>query len=83
MSAPNDTRVPLDDTSMYANTFSYLGLPFSRDMADGDIDARINEAIEPFANLVSGVVFALSGVFGVLLLEIPRFRAALLAVAGA
>jgi hypothetical protein len=29
------------------------------------------------------VVFALSGVFGVLLLEIPRFRAALLAVAGA
>lgn len=45
--------------------------------------AALTAAGEDAAAAVSGVVFALSGVFGVLLLEIPRFRAALLAVAGA
>ena len=45
--------------------------------------AALAAAGEDAAAAVSGVVFALSGVFGVLLLEIPRFRAALLAVAGA
>ena len=38
---------------------------------------------EDAAAAVSGVVFALSGVVGVLLLEVPRFRAALFAAAGA
>ena len=45
--------------------------------------AALAAAGEDAAAAVAGVVFALSGVFGVLLLEVPRFRAALLAVAGA
>ena len=38
MSEPN---VPVGDTSMYANIFSYLGLPLSRDLADESIDAVV------------------------------------------
>ncbi len=41
MNDPTGPRVPLDDTSMYANTYSYLGLPFSRDMTDESIDAVV------------------------------------------
>lgn len=36
-----DTSVPLDDHSMYANVFSYLGLPLSRDLSDDTVDAVI------------------------------------------
>ena len=45
--------------------------------------AALAAAGEDAAAAVSGVVFALSGVVGVLLLEVPRFRAALFAAAGA
>jgi agmatinase len=36
----NDT-VPIDDYSMYANVFSYMGLPLSRDLANDAVDAVI------------------------------------------
>ena len=36
-----DNNVPLDSTSMYANVFSFLGLPLSRDLEDKDIDAMV------------------------------------------
>jgi putative effector of murein hydrolase len=45
--------------------------------------AALAAAGEDAAAAVSGVVFALSGVVGVLLLEVPSFRAALFAAAGA
>ena len=37
----SDEVVPVDDTSMYANVFSYLGLPLSRDLDDSSIDAIV------------------------------------------
>jgi agmatinase len=37
----SDKKVPLDDYSFYANVFSYLGLPLSRDLADDSIDAVV------------------------------------------
>ena len=37
----SDKQVPIDDTSMFSNVFSYLGLPFSRDLTDASIDAVI------------------------------------------
>ena len=37
----SDKNVPIDDTSMFSNVFSYLGLPFSRDLTDDSIDAVI------------------------------------------
>jgi agmatinase len=37
----SDKKVPIDDTSMFSNVFSYLGLPFSRDLTDASIDAVI------------------------------------------
>jgi agmatinase len=37
----SDKTVPIDDTSMFSNVFSYLGLPFSRDLTDDSIDAVI------------------------------------------
>ena len=37
----SDNDFPHDDTSMYANVFSYMGLPLSRDLADADIDAVV------------------------------------------
>ncbi len=33
--------VPLNDTSLYANAFSFMGLPLSRDLGDDDIDAVV------------------------------------------
>jgi agmatinase len=36
-----DKNVPLDSASMYANVFSFLGLPLSRDLKDKDIDAMV------------------------------------------
>jgi agmatinase len=36
-----DITVPIDDYSMYANVFSYLGLPLSRDLADDSVDAVV------------------------------------------
>jgi agmatinase len=36
-----DITVPLDDYSLYANVFSYLGLPLSRDLADDRVDAVV------------------------------------------
>ncbi len=37
----SDDTVPVDDYSMYANVFSYMGLPLSRDLADDAVDAVI------------------------------------------
>ncbi|MGI9295241.1 MAG: arginase family protein, partial [Pseudomonadales bacterium] len=37
----NDTQVPFDDDSMFANTYSFVGLPFSRDTNDNSIDAVV------------------------------------------
>ena len=37
----SDKTVPLDDTSMFSNVFSYMGLPFSRDLEDESIDAVV------------------------------------------
>lgn len=36
-----DKTVPLDDYSFYANVFSYMGLPLSRDLEDSSVDAVI------------------------------------------
>lgn len=37
----SDKRVPIDDTSMYANVFGFMGLPLSRDVDDADLDAMV------------------------------------------
>ena len=37
----SDTDVPIDDLSFYANVFSYMGLPLSRDLADDTVDAVV------------------------------------------
>ncbi|GHD35777.1 agmatinase [Parahalioglobus pacificus] len=37
----NDNNVPINDDSMYANVYSYMGLPFSRDVNDVDLDAFV------------------------------------------
>jgi agmatinase len=37
----SDKTVPLNDTSMFSNVFSYMGLPFSRDLQDESIDAVV------------------------------------------
>jgi agmatinase len=37
----SDNKVPLDDYSFYANVFSYMGLPLSRDLGDDNIDAVV------------------------------------------
>ena len=34
-------HVPIDDTSMFSNVFSFLGLPLSRDIGDDSIDAVV------------------------------------------
>lgn len=36
-----DSNFPLDDYSMYANTFSFVGLPLSRNLDDTSVDAVI------------------------------------------
>jgi agmatinase len=36
-----DKTVPIDDTSMFSNVFSYLGLPLSRDLEDSSINAMV------------------------------------------
>jgi agmatinase len=36
-----DKTVPLDDYSFYANVFSFMGLPLSRDLGDSSVDAVI------------------------------------------
>jgi len=36
-----DDNVPLDDFSFYANVFSYMGLPLSRDLTDDSVDAVV------------------------------------------
>jgi len=37
----SDKEVPIGDTSMFSNVYSYLGLPFSRDLDDTSIDAVV------------------------------------------
>ena len=37
----SDKKVPIDDTSMFSNVFSFMGLPFSRDLDDSSIDAVV------------------------------------------
>ncbi len=37
----SDKKLPIDDTSMFSNVFSFLGLPFSRDLSDDSIDAVV------------------------------------------
>ena len=34
-------KVPIDDPSFFANTFSFMGLPLSRDLSDANLDAVI------------------------------------------
>lgn len=41
MSSPNNNNAPIDDTSMYANVYSFAGLPFCRDTGDAAIDAVV------------------------------------------
>jgi agmatinase len=36
-----DNKSPLDDASLYANVFSYLGLPLSRDLDNDGVDAVV------------------------------------------
>ena len=36
-----DKSVPINDTSFYANVFSYMGLPLSRDLADESVNAVV------------------------------------------
>lgn len=36
-----DDTFPLDDSSFYANVFSYMGLPLSRDLCDKNVDAVV------------------------------------------
>jgi agmatinase len=37
----SEERFPLDDASMYANLFSFLGLPMSRDLSEADVGAVV------------------------------------------
>jgi len=37
----SDKKLPMDDTSMFSNVYSYMGLPFSRDLDDSSIDAVV------------------------------------------
>jgi len=37
----SNKKVPVDDTSMFSNVFSYMGLPLSRDLDDPSIDAMV------------------------------------------
>ncbi|MEH6519545.1 MAG: agmatinase [Halioglobus sp.] len=37
----SNKNVPMDDSSMFSNVFSYLGLPLSRDLEDDSIDALV------------------------------------------
>lgn len=37
----SDKNVPLDDVSMYANVFSFVGLPLSRDLDDESVNAVV------------------------------------------
>jgi len=36
-----DAKFPLDDHSFYANVYSYMGLPLSRDLDDASVDAVV------------------------------------------
>ena len=36
-----DDAFPIDDTSMFSNVFSFMGLPLSRDLSDESIDAVV------------------------------------------
>ena len=52
--------------SLRKSGLALLGLIFSMPVfAEGGIDSKINEAVEPFANAVSGIIFASFPVFGV------------------
>jgi agmatinase len=37
----SNDEFPLEDPSLYANVFSYMGLPLSRNLADEDVDAVV------------------------------------------
>ena len=37
----SDNRVPVDDSSMYANVFSFMGLPLSREVDNPELDAFV------------------------------------------
>jgi agmatinase len=54
-----DDTFPLDDYSMYANVFSYVGLPLSRDLADDSVDAVVMGV--PYDLATSGRAGARSG----------------------
>jgi agmatinase len=36
-----DEKFPIDDTSMFSNVFSFLGLPMSRELSDDSLDAVV------------------------------------------
>ncbi len=59
----NSNNVPLDDYSMFANVFSFMGVPLSRDLADDSIDAVIMGV--PYDLATSGRAGARSGPMGV------------------
>ena len=41
MKSETDQQVPIDDPSMYANAYSFMGVPFSRDVASDKFDAVV------------------------------------------
>ncbi len=55
--------VPMDDYSMYANVFSYLGFPLSRDLDDSSIDAVVMGV--PYDLATSGRAGTRSGPMGI------------------
>ena len=55
--------VPLDDYSMYANVFSYLGFPLTRDLDNPDIDAVVMGV--PYDLATSGRAGTRSGPMGI------------------
>ena len=59
----SNEKFPIDDVSMYANVFSYIGLPLSRDLTDDSIDAVVMGI--PFDLGTSGRGGARSGPAGV------------------
>lgn len=59
----SDNQVPVDDTSMFANTYSFVGLPFSRDTSDNNVDAVVMGI--PYDLATTGRAGARSGPAGI------------------
>jgi agmatinase len=59
----NDKQVPLDDYSMFANVFSYMGMPLSRDLNNDDTDVVVMGI--PYDLATSGRAGTRSGPLGI------------------